>query len=168
MTIVSSKIVSAITTVEQLDLGPGNQPKVTLDGMNTTSRLTPDSTPAAVAAACFAVPLVAGAATIDLTALPGPVDAATCGPEGAATAVQAIKIAAPKTNTHPITIAPSTVNGYAGSNGGFIFAAGQSLTLAPGDETLWKGSAPTVGSSRRDLTLTGTGTDVLNLTIILG
>ncbi len=168
MSIVSSKIVSLITTVETIALGPGNEPKVTLNGMDTTSRYTPSSTPAAVASSYFAVALVAGAATVDLTALPGPVDAATCGPAGAATAVQAIKIAAPTTNLHSIAVTPSTINGYAASGKGFIFASGQSVELAPGDEILWKGTAPTVGSACRDLTLTGSGTDVLNFAIILG
>ncbi len=168
MSIVSSKIVSLITTVEQLDLGPGNEPKVTLNGMDTTSRYTPATTPAAVASSYFAVALVAGAATIDLTALPGPIDAATCGKSGAATAVQAIKIAAPKTNVGPVAISPSSVNGYAASGGGLVFSAGHTVTLAPGDELLWKGDAPNVSPTCRDLTLSGTGTDVLNFAIILG
>ena len=156
---------SDLTVVETLT---GNRPqatdakaKVTHDILNKTKSLGAATTPPATKVAAFQKALAAGVATIDLTALVG-----TNGEivDGSGLKVQCLKVANPVTNANPISITEGAANGYA------AFGAGWKLTLSPGMEALLYGDddAPDVAAGDKNIDLAGTGSQALDVLIVLG
>jgi 2-succinyl-5-enolpyruvyl-6-hydroxy-3-cyclohexene-1-carboxylate synthase len=158
---------SDLTVAEVLETGVSGvataaKKTVTHDKYNTgPTTLSAATTPAASKVAEFEAALTAGAASIDLSALVGTNGATVV---GTGLKVQAFKFRAKSTNTGPITIAKGASDGYG------LLGAAFSVALAPGAEmqSLTAGGSPAVGSSAKTLDLSGTGTDVLEVAIILG
>lgn len=134
---------------------------VELNGGDVSQNLTASSTPNVTSSALGEKALVAGAVTLDLTALTGP--------EGSTVSFDTLKPRAilfenPSGNTNSITIAKGAVNGYTGLGAAF------NLTLKPGRTALvYLGSdGDTVSATVKTLDLTGTGTQALRYKMIAG
>lgn len=159
-----SSILTAIETLDQSlvpDAVDANR-KITHNGFNTASlSLSGSTTPPVSMVASFQQALSGGAATIDLTNMPGTNGAAV---NGTGLKVRAFKFLNPATNANPITIATGASNGYALAGSAF------SVTLAPGQETSMylKDGAPAIGSGAKTLDLTGTGSQVLHAILVIG
>lgn len=134
---------------------------VTHDQFNTTASLTSATTPPVTTVAAFRQALTDGAATIDLTALPGTNGASV---SGTGLKVQAIKFKALSTNANVITITEGASNGYAlaGASWSVALLAGQEFTLYGNDAT------PDVAAGDKTIDLAGTGTQSVDVIVVLG
>lgn len=129
--------------------------------LNKAAKLTATSTPPATKVAAFQQLLTAGAASIDLTALVGTNAAVVT---GLGLKVQAIKVAALTTNENPLTIATGAANGYA------LGGADFSVALQPGQEFVMFGNdaTPDIAADAKTLDLAGTGTEGVNVIVVMG
>ncbi len=134
---------------------------VTHDQFNKSVSLNGATTPPVSVTASFVKALVSGAGTIDLTALPG-TNGATI--SGTGLKVQALKVQALGTNANPITLTFGASNPYALHGATFVMA------LSPGQEYQFFGNAatPTIGSGAKNIDLSGTGTQSLNVQVVMG
>ena len=150
--------LSVVRTYSGEGIGADNT--VTVDGLGTQTTLNGSSTPPVSVDACLTLPLVAGAATLDLTAIPDP----TLGTVNAnGLTPYMLKLQNPDTNANPITIKEGAANGYVGFGVNFL------ITLAPGEEiAILKKAASAVGGASKTLDLTGTGVQALNIQIAAG
>jgi len=122
--------------------------------------------------AAFTKTLSDGANTIDLTSLTG-TNGATI--DGTGLKVQLIKIQNPAyqgNGTTPNSPVNITYGSYVIANGSFIFHTGGSVVLNGGEEVTWCGidhaNVPNISGSVKTFILTGTASDQINLTIIMG
>jgi hypothetical protein len=163
---LSVAYVSKITVVETLTgdfVDPANA-TVGFNGLDAAETLTGATTTPVTKHAEDSLALTAGAATINLAALPGKT------PEevvvGTGLKVQFAKFVNPATNANKITVAKGASNGYG------LCASGDtwSHTLSPGQEVTFKGddAAPDVASGARTIDVTGTGSQVLDYVIVMG
>lgn len=129
--------------------------------LNKATTLTGTTTPPATKVAAFEKALVAGAASIDLTALSGTNGAVV---DGTGLKVQAIKVVNKAANANAITISKGAANGYA------LGGADFSVTLQPGQELVMFGNdaTPDVANDAKTLDLAGTGTQAAQIIIVLG
>jgi hypothetical protein len=137
---------------------------VGIDGMNKSLVLDANSTPAVSKESAFQKALVNGAATIDLTSLPG-IDGTAGQVNGTGLKVRIIKLHNPDTNANSIVATVGAANGYnlAGST--------WKETIGPGEESLRLLAdtvAPTIAANSKNLDLTGTGVQKLDVEIIMG
>lgn len=132
--------------------------KVTHDKYDTDKKL---SAPTVSKVAAFEKALVAGAGTIDLTALLG-TNGATV--DGTGLKVQLLKVRNKSTNTNPITLQEGAANGYE------LLGDTWKARLQPGQEmTFWGDSkSPAIGATAKNIDLTGTGTEVLECIVVMG
>lgn len=154
------------TVVETLDAtgAPGaaeTKRRVTHDAWNSAKSLSGSTTPPATLHAAFEKALVAGVATIDLTALVGTNGIAV---DGTGLRVQVLRVRAKSTNANPITIGKGAANGYTG------LGATYSEALAPGAENLHyvNDAGSDIGGTNKNLDLAGTLAQVLEVEIVLG
>lgn len=144
-----------LTTEEVLAVGvpaalPAN--RILLhDQFNTPSAPIADATDVAY----FNLAMTAGSGAIDLTACPH-VNGIEI--DGTGKKVKAIRFKAAANNSGAITIEPAVSNGF----------EGLSCVLNPGAEVTLKGNDDVVGSEAKDLDLSGTGTDSVQVTIVFG
>jgi len=135
---------------------------VTQAGFNAAQRtLKSDTSPPVTCGALFQQALAAGVATIDLTALDGFNDKVV---NGTGLRVQLLRVRNPATNANPISIAKGAANGYDGLGAAF------GVTLAPGAEVtiLTNDAGSDIGSGNKTLDLTGTGSQALDVEIVMG
>lgn len=157
------------TVVETLDAtgAPGaseTKRRVTHDAWNSSKSLGALTTPPATLHAAFEKALAAGTATIDLTALVGTNGIAV---NGTGLRVQVLRVRAKSTNANPITIGKGATAGYIG------FGTDFSLTLgggaSPGEALIYTADAASdIGPANKTLDLVGTGTQSLEVEIVLG
>ena len=163
---VAVTYVSQITIVETGEgvfLGTDNT--LTTNGMNRTEGLTGASAVPVTKYSSFRQALTAGTATIDLTSLPD-----YNGTAGAVTflglKLQMIKVRGKSDNANPITITKGASNGYG------LGAAGATFTipLEPDCEaTIYlDDKAPDVAAGTKTFDLAGTGSQVLEVTLVAG
>jgi len=128
---------------------------------NTVQALTASTTPPVTKVASFEADLTAGSGSIDLTALTG-TNGATV--DGTGLKVQAIKFKAKSANANPLTIAVGAANGYEllGANFEVALQADQEITVYGNDAT------PDVGAAAKIFDLTGTGSQGLEVIVVLG
>ena len=154
-----------VTVLETLAGNPASAPdslrKVTHSNFNTHAVLSATTTPPVTKVAAFEQALVGGAGSIDLTALVG-TNGATV--DGTGLKVQAIKLKAKSTNTAGITISKGVSNGYA------LAGANYSEELKPGQEVTRYGNnaTPAIAGGAKTLDLAGTGTDALQVIVVMG
>lgn len=164
---VSLNYLSQITTDEQIDT---NVPGVSAANrhvrhtlFDTSLALNGSSTPKVSKCAFFTKALTAGAATIDLTALPG-TNGGTVDLTGLK--VRAIKIRASGSNANPLTVKNGASNGYgldaAESNWTLVLDAGQEALIYTGTTSV------AVGSGAKTIDLAGTGTQSVDVAIFAG
>lgn len=160
MTIKSVNYKSQITTSEELSIPAASNPLITLDNVNTQQTLGPSTTPPAAEISAGKLALVAGALTIDLTALAG----SQGNIDGTGKRVQILKVVNPAGN-NPITLKAGAANGYNLGND-----ANWRITLPGGDEVTLKfnGTNPVIAAGAKDIDVTGTLTESFDITIILG
>src|SRR5882724_4879304 len=110
----------------------------------------------------FAQALTAGTATVNLAALPGLTADETV--VGTGLRIQLMKISAPAANANPITISKGASNGHTG------LGSSWSRTLKPGQTDLYQlnSGGTVIASGDRTFDLTGTGSQTLNFSIVLG
>jgi hypothetical protein len=162
---ISASLVSSLLVLETFQ-GPYVSPTDATAGFGNqlaeNITLNGDSSPAASEHAEFQKAMVSGAGTIDLTAMPGKTVNETI--NGTGLKVQMAKFRALATNANPITIVKGASNGYA------LLGASMNVTLLPGQsQTLnLDGAAPTIGSGAKTLDISGTGTQVLEVELVMG
>lgn len=163
---ISVAYAAAATVTETVGSTPatassGSDATLVHNQFNKTATLNASSTPPATKHAAFEKALVAGAGTIDLTALPGTNNGSV---DGTGLKVQVAYIKAKAANGNPILIEVGASNGYE------LAGADFSVSLQPGQEFLFFGNdaTPDVASGDKILDLTGTGTDGLQVEIVLG
>jgi hypothetical protein len=108
---------------------------------------------------CAQVVMTSGAATIDLTSLTQlglstPIDA---------TGLKSLFFVfqAPTSNTNPVSVAPGGSNGYA--------SVGEVGPLSPGDiDAKTTGSATAISSTSKTISVTGTGSNAINIFVAFG
>ena len=135
-------------------LGNTGGSQISLSGTSAAARF-----PVVTSAWEGIVPCVAGTATLDLTAL---VTAGLSNTNMTGLKIVAMKVQAASTNTNPVSIKAGVTNGYT------PIGAGIPLQTA-GDEVLTKYlSAIYVDATHKILTITGTGTEAVNMILVFG
>lgn len=161
---VEHSYVSQVTiglTLEGEFVDPSDD-TVTLSGMNTSVTLGAGTTPAVTKGTAFQQALSGGAATIDLTALPGLTGEETI--DGTGLKIQTLKLANPSDNNGTITVVQGASNAYqlGGANFTIPIPVGGEVTL------YFPEGNPDVASGAKEIDLSGTGTDPLNVSVTLG
>lgn len=162
---VSTTYASTVTSVETLDTNvpaaAANAKTITQSGFNTAHNLNSATAVPVTKDVYFNATLVAGALTIDLRTLTGTNDLAV---DFNGLKVQVAKFKAKTTNAGAVTIAKGASNGstFMGSAWSFVLAPGQEVTFYGND------AAPDVSATVKTIDLTGTGTDVVETTLIAG
>lgn len=123
--------------------------------------LNGSSTPDAEMHAAMQVAMVAGAATIDFTALTRHGGGAV---SFSGKNVRSVVLQNPATNANDITINVGAANGLA------LFGAASKVVLKPGDVigAYFGATGPAVAAGTKNIDITGTGTQVLNLIAVAG
>ena len=154
--------LSIVETLVGVGVSPGDN-TVTLNGLNETVQLNGSSTPPVSKCTIFPVTLSGGAATIDLTALPGLTNNETIDASGLKG--QFLKLTNPATNANKIIAAQGGSNPWRLDG-----ATNWSVALAPGQSVLFNldNLTDAVGSGNKTIDLTGTGSQVLDVAICLG
>ncbi len=160
-TTISAAYESKITVTETFSEAIATDNTATFAALNQTGTLTASSTVPATKHATFDFPMTAGSATINLAALTGVNSDEVV--VGTGLKVQALKFTNKPTNANAITIAEGAANGYA-LMGAFT------ITLQVGQSVLFLGNdaAPDVAAGDRLLDITGTGSQVLQVHVVLG
>ena len=117
--------LSVAETIDTSVPALGAQNTIVHDGFTSTHTIYSSTTPPATKVAAFTKALVAGAATIDLTALTGTSGASVT---FSGLKVQMVKIINPSTNVNPLVVVPGASNGYN------LLGAAFKITLKPGEE----------------------------------
>lgn len=158
---MNAVIVSEITINEQLDsdyIDEETNPVVKFDGLNSQHVLDGEDI---TKQATGAFRLSGGSLVLDLTSIPG----LNGGPQnGTNMRVKAIKFRNLKTNDDPISVRANESSGYqlAGLDFKMTLLPGQHFLLYLGDD----GSV--INSSNRALLLEGTGTEVMEISVVMG
>jgi hypothetical protein len=139
----------------------GTANTITQSGLTTSGTANGSSTPPVTLDAYFQKPLVAGAATIDLTALSG-TNGATVNFN--TKKVQFYKFRNPSTNAGAITVTFGAANPY------LLHGSAFKMTLNPGDEVMARlpNTAPTVDATHKNIDISGTGTEALDVGLVAG
>lgn len=139
----------------------GSDKQVTHNQFNTAQSLTGSTTPPVTKVAAAVVPLVAGAKTIDLTALTG-TNGVTV--NGTGLKVQILKFKNKSDSANEMSIEPGETNGYD------LGGSDMKVTLQPGQEVTLYGNdaSPDIGASDKTLDLVGTLAQECELMIVMG
>jgi len=161
---VSVNYKSEVTTTEDITT---NTPAVTAakdsiihDAFNTAETIDASSTVPATNAIFIEQALTAGAVTVDLTSLTGVNNLVT---DGTGLKVQVFKIKNKAGN--------ASMNFSVGASNGYDLAgAGFDVTLLAGQEFTFFGNdaAPDIATADAEIDVTGTGTEIFELSIVMG
>jgi hypothetical protein len=134
-------------------------PTITHDGLSTGGTFNASGTIPCTKVSSGVATLSAGAGTINLAAMPG-VNGGTVDFTGLK--VQFVKLSNPSANN--IVVTPGAANGID------LFGAASSITIAPGQELLFKfnETGPDVAAADRTLDLAGTLAQTLNFVFVAG
>lgn len=161
---VSVVYASNITITETFSIADTVDNTILVNTYNQSGTLTAATDVPATKQATFALTLTAGSGSIDLTALPGLDANQTI--DGTGLKVQLLLLLNPSSNANSITVASGASNGYG------LDAAGTAWTetLSPGQWRMVGGNnvSPDVAAGDRILDVTGTGSQVLNVSVVLG
>lgn len=150
-----------------LSLDHADDPEITHDIGADEGTLNASSTPPATKAWSDQIALSGGSGSLDLTALDRGSDLSDVDLTGLK--IQLLKLSAPSTNTAGITVErKDAVTGYNpfGTDNGDA----DRVTILPGMAVLVRtdDEVEDVGATRKDLTLTGSGTDALDIALVAG
>lgn len=142
----------------------GNETVLFNGGMNIDTSYTSATSVPVTKFAEFEKTMSGGAGTIDLTALPGITADETV--VGTGLKLQLLRIRNKSTNANAITVTKGASNGYG------LNAAGASWTvvLDPGQAATFElnETAPNVAAGAKDIDISGTGSQILEVQIVLG
>lgn len=159
---VTTSWALTVNTNETLgtDVDAAGAPVITHNDFSTNGNLSAATTPPATLVAYETVALVAGAATIDLTALTGTNGIAV---DGTNLKVQVFKIKN-KTGNAAMTFVEGAATGYLlmGSGWKVILLAGQEQQFVGNDAT------PDITALLKHIDVSGTGTEEFELSVIMG
>lgn len=155
---------ATLTVVETLPAplsGTAANTQVTHNIYNQNDTLNSGSTPPATKVATFEKAMIAGAASIDLTALVGTNGGAV---SGSGLKLQRYLLVNPIANANPITIVGGASNGY------LLFGTAGSVILNPGDFLYGgaKDTLPDIDATHKTIDISGTGTQALQCTLVMG
>jgi hypothetical protein len=138
----------------------GESGTTTGNSLNTTTTLNAGTTPACSLDSIFTLALIAGAVTLDLTAIPDP-NLGTL--TGLGLTLNMLKLQNPAANANPITVKFGAANPYVG------FGAAFDITLQPGEEFMVsKLVASAIAAGNKTLDFAGTGTQAINVQVVIG
>lgn len=149
----------SMTANEILSVDAASNASVQHSGFNGTLTLNGSSTPPLTMVSYQVYTLSGGAATIDLTAVLGVNDVAQ---DATGLKVQTMIVYNPSSNA--ITIAPGASNAYA------LFGSGNSIEVPPGgrQQFYFADGTPDVAAGVKEIDLSGTGTDTIQIGFGLG
>jgi len=152
---------SATETLAAADVPAVSNPTLNHSGYDISETLNASSTVPLSNALYFEKALVAGVATIDLTALTDSVGNAV---DGTTKKLRVFRVSAPTSNTGPITVTTGAANGYA------PYGTAGKIVVSPGQANLHylEGDASAISATVKDIDLSGTGAETLKVTIWLG
>ncbi len=160
---ISVNFVSQVTVTETFSAGLGSDNTASFAPQNESTTLNAGTSPAATKHAAYNVTLSTGTGSIDLTALPGITADETV--NGTGLKVQYLKFTNPSTNANKITVAKGASNGYFLDNAttwSFVLAPGQTMTVN------CNGASAVIGGSAKIIDVTGTGSQILNVQVVMG
>lgn len=161
---VSATWAQTLSVIETFSVANAADNTLLVNGISQGGTLTASTTPAATKQSQWTVTLSGGAATIDLTAIPGLNVNETI--DGSGLKVRVLQFYAPAANANVITVSKAVSNGYG------LDAAGTSWTESLDPDTgrsMWcNTTAPTIGSGAKNITVAGTGTQTIQVGIVLG
>jgi hypothetical protein len=161
---VTAVFESKLTVVQTLEgdfVAPADN-TVSITGLNETETYTGATAVPVTKQSAFEQALTAGAATINLAALPGLTAEETV--VGTGLKVQLAKFRNLDANANAITVAVGASNGHT------LMGAAWTFTLQPGQSITFKGdeAAPDIGAADRTIDITGTGAQILECQFVLG
>ncbi len=152
-------------TFDDVDGLPTNS-VLTFNAFNKSANLNATSTPPVTKRGVFTKALTAGAATIDLTAIPDDIKTAV---DGTGLKVIGLMIANPSTNTNILIVSQGASNGYQ------LNGENWSLALKPGEAAIMyfsnAATMPDVDATHKNIDLSDDsagGTDTHQFVILLG
>lgn len=167
---VTANLETKLTVSETLDLTLNNvvsNPQISHIISGAAVTLDADSTPAATLVSSGTLTLSAGAATIDLTASPGPtVNGTAADVDFTGLKINAVKFQADSNNTDPVTIEGHATNGY----DLFASLSDGKIQLDPGDACvfLFNNSNPDVSASVKAIDFASSEVDAVLEFILVG
>jgi len=161
---VSVAYASNITITETFSVANAADNTILVNTYNQTGTLTASSTVPATKQATFPLTMSGGTGSVDLTALPGLNANETV--DGTGLKAQLLLLLNPSSNANSITVAKGASNGYGWNTAGTSWT----VSLSPGQWAMFGGNdvGPDVASGARLLDVTGTGSQVLDVSIVLG
>lgn len=164
VTLTYTSILAVVETLEtNVPFASASDKTVTHNGLDQTLSGITAGTAASPSTkvAAYQKALSAGAATIDLTAIPG-VNGVTQDMSGLR--VQFAKFRNPSGNANPITIGEGASNGYE------MLGNGWTILLDPGCEILLYNpeASPDVAGAAKTIDLAGTGSQALDIILVAG
>ena len=161
---VSVAYASNITITETFSVANAADNTILVNTYNQTGTLTASSTVPATKQATFPLTMSGGTGSVDLTALPGLNANETV--DGTGLKAQLLLLLNPSTNANSITVAKGASNGYGWNTAGTSWT----VSLSPGQWAMFGGNdvGPDVASGARLLDVTGTASQVLDVSIVLG
>ena len=164
MSVVCSYNLSmAVQETLESGVDGASNPVITHAALDVSGTLRSSTTVPATKCSFDSVPLVAGAATIDLTALPMTANSATTF-DATGLKVQVIRLENPSTNANNITFAEGASNGYS------LWGSAWAITLKPGQAVMYYGAdgTPDVAAGDKTIDVTGTLVQPFKMSIVLG
>lgn len=161
---VSVAYASNITITETFSIANSADNTILVNTYNQSGTLTASSSVPATKQATFALTMSGGTGSVDLTALPGLNANETV--DGTGLKGQLLLLLNPSSNANSITVAKGASNGYGWNTAGTSWT----VSLSPGQWAMFGGNdvGPDVASGARLLDVTGTGSQVLDVSIVLG
>lgn len=161
---VSVAYASNITITETFSVANAADNTILVNTYNQTGTLTASSTVPATVQATFPLTMSGGTGSINLAALPGLDSSQTI--DGTGLKAQLLLLLNPSSNANSITVAKGASNGYGWNTAGTSWT----VSLSPGQWAMFGGNdvGPDVASGARLLDVTGTGSQVLDVSIVLG
>lgn len=160
MSLVSAAYALKCDATEQLDSAPGaNSPQITHNKYSSSGTLTPTSTVPGTKVVANRYALVAGAKTLDLTALVG-TNGVTV--DGTGLKLQILKLK--NVGANRMTFAQGGSNAYQ------VGGANFTIPLEPNQEVLLFGADlnPDVSGTVKNIAVTGTGTQEFEVVLVMG
>lgn len=161
---VRATIALGSTVIETIDttgapFGASGGTSITHSGLNKTTTYDANSNPTATKVVYGQQVLTAGAATINLAAVPGLNGVAV---DLTGLRIRSMLFRAKSDNANPITVGVGAANGFTGAGAAF------ELSLTADKAGLVEPDTTAVAAGNRTLDVSGTGAQVLNYMIVAG
>jgi cytoskeletal protein RodZ len=161
---VSAAYSSTINVTETFSIANSADNTILVTNISESGTLTASTTVPATKQTQYTLTMSGGTGSIDLTALPGLNVNETI--DGTGLKVQLLKFKVPTSNANKVTVAKGGSNGYGLASDGTTWT----WTGSPGQSQMFylADLSPDVASGARIIDVTGTGTQTLEVAIVLG